>query len=445
MSFNQQQQQPTASTSSNNPFPSSSTSSSSNPTSTVQTQPQPEPEPEPYFDTTNQKWMIETLSGTELEWDVQRNSWVPIVDQDLVKKQQAAYSVKGVNEQEEEEISKQPLSKEERKQLQKNKRKALTTSTTSDSKQNNNNNTAIFISNLPLNPPPTISLLSKIFSKAGLILQDPITNEPRIKLYKDSITGQFKGEGLVVYLQKESVELSIRLFDRTELELGSGKGLISVQQAKWEKKKDGEEEGEPEKKKKKKTEEEKKNEERVKKMGKKAAALRQKLQDWDSSDEESNETISKKFKGVIVLEGMFTLKELEQDATLLLDLKEEVREECENLGIVTNVTLYDKEEKGIMTVRFKEELSAQACIAKMNGRFFAGRTIKAYPMNSKHKFSKSGKGDDDITTSATTITGTIGDSGSAGGVGPGGGGDTESEKEKERLKAYAEWLEKGGE
>jgi len=80
-----------------------------------------------------------------------------------------------------------------------------------------------------------------------------------------------------------------------------------------------------------------------KKMGKKAALLRQKLQDWgESSDEEKKEEqTSKKFKGMIVLEGMFTLEELDKDATLLLDLKEEVREECENLGTVTNVTLYD--------------------------------------------------------------------------------------------------------
>jgi hypothetical protein len=38
---------------------------------------------------------------------------------------------------------------------------------------------------------------------------------------------------------------------------------------------------------------------------------------------------------------MFTLKELEEDPTLLLDLKEDVREECETLGEVTNVVLYD--------------------------------------------------------------------------------------------------------
>lgn len=38
---------------------------------------------------------------------------------------------------------------------------------------------------------------------------------------------------------------------------------------------------------------------------------------------------------------MFTLEELEEDATLLIDLKEEVREEAEGLGEVTSVTIFD--------------------------------------------------------------------------------------------------------
>jgi HIV Tat-specific factor 1 len=44
---------------------------------------------------------------------------------------------------------------------------------------------------------------------------------------------------------------------------------------------------------------------------------------------------------VVVLKHMFTLREIEEDPTLLLDLKEDVREECETLGEVTNVVLYD--------------------------------------------------------------------------------------------------------
>jgi HIV Tat-specific factor 1 len=44
---------------------------------------------------------------------------------------------------------------------------------------------------------------------------------------------------------------------------------------------------------------------------------------------------------VVVLKYMFTLKELAEDTSLLLDLKEDVREECSTLGEVTNVVLYD--------------------------------------------------------------------------------------------------------
>lgn len=44
---------------------------------------------------------------------------------------------------------------------------------------------------------------------------------------------------------------------------------------------------------------------------------------------------------VVVLKHMFTLDELKEDPSLLLDLKEDVREEAESLGDVTNVVLYD--------------------------------------------------------------------------------------------------------
>lgn len=38
---------------------------------------------------------------------------------------------------------------------------------------------------------------------------------------------------------------------------------------------------------------------------------------------------------------MFSPHELEEDASLLLDLKEDVRDECSALGEVTNVVLFD--------------------------------------------------------------------------------------------------------
>lgn len=48
---------------------------------------------------------------------------------------------------------------------------------------------------------------------------------------------------------------------------------------------------------------------------------------------------------------------------MLLDLKEDIREECEKLGGVTNVVLYDGEADGIVSVKFADTESAKACIA----------------------------------------------------------------------------------
>lgn len=44
---------------------------------------------------------------------------------------------------------------------------------------------------------------------------------------------------------------------------------------------------------------------------------------------------------VVVLKHMFTLDALEKQPALLIELKEDVREECERCGEVTNVVLYD--------------------------------------------------------------------------------------------------------
>jgi len=98
---------------------------------------------------------------------------------------------------------------------------------------------------------------------------------------------------------------------------------------------------------------------------------------------------------------------------LLLDLKEDVREECSTLGEVTNVVLYDTEPDGVMTVKFRDPISAQACVLKMNGRFFAGRRIHAELYSGKQRFNRNGT--DDIE----------------------GGG---AEGEKKRLDDFASWL-----
>jgi HIV Tat-specific factor 1 len=43
---------------------------------------------------------------------------------------------------------------------------------------------------------------------------------------------------------------------------------------------------------------------------------------------------------------MFSPKELEEDPGLSLELKEDVREEAESIGVVTNVVLFDVSRDG---------------------------------------------------------------------------------------------------
>jgi len=91
-----------------------------------------------------------------------------------------------------------------------------------------------------------------------------------------------------------------------------------------------------------------------------------------------------------------------------------VREECAALGEVTNVVLYDKEPEGVMTVKFRDPLSAQACVLKMNGRFFDGLRVEASLYSGKQRFKRSGAGEE--------IEGDNDDA------------------EKKRLDSFAQWL-----
>jgi len=86
---------------------------------------------------------------------------------------------------------------------------------------------------------------------------------------------------------------------------------------------------------------------------------------------------------------MFTLKELDEDPAAILDIKEDIREECEKLGPVTNVVLFDMERDGVSTVRFANPEAANACVRLMNGRIFSGQKVEAYISDGSEKFKKS--------------------------------------------------------
>lgn len=209
-------------------------------------------------------------------------------------------------------------------------------------------NTAVFV-RIPFDA--AFDEVVERFSKCGLIEEDD-EGEPKVKMYARE-DGTFSGEALVVYFKEDSVSLAINILDDAELRFGEPSSRMSVQRAEFRHKNENSGgESKPRK-----VVNRKKTTKRLGRMQKYALyshhyrgsqCRARKLEEWVDEDnfgpaitEEDTQMSANKNSRVVVLKHMFTLKELEEDPSLLLDLKEDVREECETLGEVTNVVLYD--------------------------------------------------------------------------------------------------------
>lgn len=79
--------------------------------------------------------------------------------------------------------------------------------------------TAVYVSGLPLDI--TKEELIPFMAKCGIIKKDPETGEYKVKLYEDE-HGRPKGDALIVYFKRESVDLALQLLDEREIRPGSG-------------------------------------------------------------------------------------------------------------------------------------------------------------------------------------------------------------------------------
>lgn len=244
----------------------------------------------------------------------------------------------------------------------------------------------------------TVEELAEVFSrKCGVIAEEIDSGKPRIKLYTDN-NGHFKGDALIVFFKPPSVDMAIMLLDDTDFRIGemgsSGKMRVQAADSSYKKVQHAEGEDAAADKERQKTGIKDKQ-----KIIKKTQKLDARLADWDDDDELSMiyET-SSRWDKVVILKHMFTLAELEEDPAAILDIKEDIREECAKLGEVTNVVLFDLEEEGVASVRFTNVDAARACVELMDGRSFAGQTVEAYISDGKEHFKKSKKRQDDDGT-----------------------------------------------
>lgn len=238
-------------------------------------------------------------------------------------------------------------------------------------------------------------------------------------MYMDA-EGKFKGDALIVFFKPQSVEMAIMLLDDTDFRftpsgLTTGKMRVQAADASYKKTNYSEAAGEDaagpvaggdaaakssaSADKAKLAADNKRAHQDKAKIIRKTQKLDAKLADWDDDEPTSvlypDAPKTSKYDKLVILRHMFTLAELEEDPAALLDIKEDVREECAKLGPVTNVVLFDKEEEGIVSVRFQTAEAAEACVHLMHGRAFDGRTVEAFFATGREKFDKSKKGDED--------------------------------------------------
>lgn len=212
-------------------------------------------------------------------------------------------------------------------------------------------NTNVYVSGLP--PDITTEEFVELMSKCGIVMRDPITEEYKVKLYRDG-QGNQKGDGLCCYLKKESVALALRLIDESEV-----RGYqLHVEAARFELK------GQYDSSKKK-----KKNKEYRKKL-----QAQQKQLDW--RPEKKGEQ-RKRHERVLIIQNMFHPSDFEEDPLVLNEIRDDLRMECEKFGQVKKVIVFDRHPDGVASVAFKEPEDADVCQVALEGRWFGGRKLSA--------------------------------------------------------------------
>ncbi|XP_076875625.1 17S U2 SnRNP complex component HTATSF1 [Brachyhypopomus gauderio] len=311
---------------------------------------------------------VDPEDGTVYDWDHDKKAWFPKITEDFIAAYQANY---GFNEEgapdaaaatppappsetlpvetaemkQPEETPEVASAKEGKGKAEKRKAEPGWFDIEKDK------NTNVYVSGLP--PDITPDEFVDIMSKCGIIMRDPMTEEYKIKLYKDS-EGNQKGDGLCCYLKRESVALAERLLDDSEV-----RGYrLHVEAARFELK------GQYDASKKK-----KKNKEYRKKM-----QQQQKQLDWRP---EKKGEVRKRHERVIIIRNMFHPKDFEEDPLVLNEYRDDLRTECGKFGEVKKVIIFDRHPDGVASVAFKEPDEADACQVALDGRWFGGRKLMA--------------------------------------------------------------------
>lgn len=311
-----------------------------------------------YWSTNENKWIMHDATSTSYtdpgtgktyQWDKEKYLWVS-EDGSTLEPAASTSAETALEQKDSEKI---------------NKKRKMTTPKSIGGKKSKaewfdvdkNKNTSVYVSGLPTED-FTLEEFTQMMQKYGIIQTNPITDQLKVKLYRDS-SGHLKGDGLCSYLKRESLELVMNLLHDTEVRRNH---KVKIQEAKFELKGSYD----PFKKPKMLSKQEKK------KLQKK---LDKKL-DWKLGSAET-EKVSRTDR-VVIFKNMFVTKDFDDNPLLITEIRDDLRRECEKFGDVKKVILFDRHTDGICSVAFKEIDSSIKCIAALNKRWFGGKLIEAF-------------------------------------------------------------------
>ncbi|CDS43614.1 HIV Tat specific factor 1 [Echinococcus multilocularis] len=210
-------------------------------------------------------------------------------------------------------------------------------------------NTHVYVSGLP--PTITEAEFTALMSKCGIIMNDPLTDKLRIKLYRDE-EGKPKGDGRCCYIKIESVDLALQILDGLQYEPGY---ILHVERAKFQPKKDFDYT---------------KHRRLTAKEKKKFKQKQENLFKWKP---DANKLIRGKKERVIILRGVFDEKDLGLDVSLIPEIRERVRTQCAKVGAIKKIVVYDTNPEGVVSVTFSTPEEADVAVGFLDKALFTYR------------------------------------------------------------------------
>jgi len=248
----------------------------------------------------------------------------------------------------------------------------------------------VYVEGLPADV--TEDELKKHFSLVGLIAINMDDQSPKIKIYRDAQDSLCKGDASLCYHAATSVEMALTILDggairpahtikvsranftaptATDASAALEPGAAATADA---------DSAPPRKAARaavdtKDDKESKEGKEQRMARAKISRAAMQQALSWDD-DHESLTHAPTHILRIVILENMFTPNDFD-DPTFSDELEKDVAQGCGAMGTIEKITFFSKHPDGVVAVKFLSANAAADCVAKMHGRFFGGRKLKA--------------------------------------------------------------------